>query len=96
MYLWSIFTSNPNNPKEEGRDLPKHRDVPVKGTVVDGCRQQKFYPTLTFVAPRKVNQNRDRMPLCLDFDPVELSYTCHPKTFSQQPISLKEVAIADL
>jgi hypothetical protein len=38
-YLWSIFASNPNNPKEEGRDLPKHRDVPVKGTVVDGCRQ---------------------------------------------------------
>jgi hypothetical protein len=23
-YLWSIFASNPNNPKEEGRDLPKH------------------------------------------------------------------------
>jgi hypothetical protein len=21
-YLWSIFASNPNNPKEEGRDLP--------------------------------------------------------------------------
>jgi hypothetical protein len=54
--LWSIFASNPNNPKEEGRDLPKHRDVPEKGTVVDGSSQQKFYPTLTFVAPRKVSQ----------------------------------------
>jgi hypothetical protein len=21
-YLWQIFASNPNNPKEEGRDLP--------------------------------------------------------------------------
>jgi hypothetical protein len=54
--LWSIFASNPNNPKEEGWDLPRHRDVPVKGTVVDGCCQQKIYPTLTFVATRKVSQ----------------------------------------
>jgi hypothetical protein len=51
--LWSIFASNANNPKEEGRDLPKHRDVSVKETVVDGCRQQKNYLTLTFVAPKE-------------------------------------------
>jgi hypothetical protein len=57
-YMWFIFASNPNNPNEEGRDLPKHRDVPVKGTVVDGCRQQKFYPTLTFVATRKVGPKK--------------------------------------
>jgi hypothetical protein len=41
-YLWSIFASNTNNPKEEGRDLPKQRDVPAKGTIVGGCRQQKL------------------------------------------------------
>jgi hypothetical protein len=58
-YLWSILASNPNNPKEEVRDLPKHRDVQVKGIVVDGCRrQQKIYPTPTFVAPRKVGQKK--------------------------------------
>jgi hypothetical protein len=41
LYLWSILASNPNNPKEEGRELPKRRDVPAKGTVVGGHRQQK-------------------------------------------------------
>jgi hypothetical protein len=38
-YLWSIFASNPNNPKEEGRDLPKRRNVPEKGTIEDAANK---------------------------------------------------------
>jgi hypothetical protein len=53
-----FFASNPNNPKE-GRDLPKRRDVPAKGTIVRGRRQQKLTQHL-LSWPQ--GQKKDRMP----------------------------------
>jgi hypothetical protein len=43
-YLWSIFASNPNNPKEDGRDLPKHRDVQWREPLLTGAANNNFKP----------------------------------------------------
>jgi hypothetical protein len=62
-YLWSIFASNSINPKEERRDLPKHRDVPVKGR--NRCRwvpPTKILPNTYFRGPKEGRSKKDCMP----------------------------------
>jgi hypothetical protein len=52
-YMWSIFASNSNNPKEEGRDLPKHRDVQWREPLLMGAANKNFKPNTNLRGPKE-------------------------------------------